>query len=469
MTATTKTSRRWLAAMAGGVLLFAAACGSSSDSSSTTSAGGGASGSASAGGDSGGGGGEAPACTPAAAGEKVNLNFYSWIPGIETVVDTWNKANPDIQVTVATGPSGNAGAYQNFSNQIKAGNAPDLMQIEFDRLPNFRIQDGLANIAGCPGVTESQSQFVDWTWSQATFGEQGAVYAIPQDTGPMALFYRKDLFEQNNIPVPKTWDDFKTAAQTVKSKGAFITNFSSGDPNQFAGFVWQNKGKWFENTDNGWKVELTSKESTDVANYWQGLIDAKLVSPVKNFTDQWNEAADSGKLWGWVSAVWGNNTIETNAPSTKGKWAVVQMPQWTADGATAGNWGGSTTAVFKGSKHPAEAAKFALWLNTNTESLTALNKEGGLYPATTAGQELPALQEPSAFYGGEKIFDVFKQASTEVDPNFTWGPVMNETYNALTDGFGAALNGQGTLADALAAAQTKTIDAMKAQAIPVAE
>lgn len=464
MTATTQTSRRWLAAMAGGMLLFAAACGSSSDSSTSASA---PAGGASSGAAAAGGGGDAAACQPTAAGEKVNLNFYSWIPGIEKVVATWNAANPDIQVKVSTGPSGNAGAYQNFSNGIKAGNAPDLMQIEFDRLPNFRIQDGLANIASCPGVTEAKSNFVDWTWAQATFGEDNAVYAIPQDTGPMALFYRKDLFEQNNIPVPKTWDEFNTAAEAVKAKGAFITNFSSGDPNQFAGFVWQNKGKWFENTEAGWKVELTSKESTDVANYWQGLIDAKLVSPVKNFTDEWNKAADSSQLWGWVSAVWGNQTIESNAPSTAGKWAVVPMPQWSADGATAGNWGGSTTAVFKGSKHPAEAAKFALWLNTNTASLTALNTDGGLYPATTAGQELPALQEPVKFYGGQDIFTVFKDASSQVDPNFTWGPVMNETYNSLTDGFGAALGGQGTLADALATAQTKTIDAMKAQSIPV--
>ncbi len=458
MTATTKMSRRWLAVTAGAVMLFAAACGSSSDSSSGATDGSAA-----------GGGGDAAACAPAAAGEKVELNFYSWIPGIEKVVATWNAANPDIQVNVATGPSGNAGAYQNFSNGIQAGNAPDLMQIEFDRLPNFRIQDGLANIAACPGVSDSQSQFVDWTWSQATFGEENAVYAIPQDTGPMALFYRKDLFEKAGIPVPTTWDEFKTAAEAVKAEGAFITNFSSGDPNQFAGFVWQNQGKWFDNTGDGWTVELTSQPSADVADYWQGLIDAKLVSSVKNFTDEWNKAANSGELWAWVSAVWGNQTIEANAPSTSGKWAVAPMPQWTAGGTAAGNWGGSTTAVFKGSEHPAEAAKFALWLNTSTESLTELNSEGGLYPATTAGQELPALQEPSAFYGGQEIFAVFNEASAQVDPNFTWGPVMNETYNSLTDGFGAALNGQGTLADALAAAQTKTIDAMKAQSIPVVE
>jgi len=455
MTATTKGSRRWLAALTGGMLLFVAACSSSSSDSSSGS-------SAAA------GGGGSAACAPAPSGQKVNLTFYSWIPGIEKVVATWNAANPDIQVDVKTGPSGNGGAYQNFSNGIKAGNAPDLMQIEFDRLPNFRIQDGLADIGSCPGVADAKSQFVDWTWSQATFGEANSVYAIPQDTGPLAFFYRKDLFTAAGIPVPTTWAEFQTAAQAIKAKGAFITNFSSGDPNQFAGFVWQNQGQWFQSTDAGWKVSLTDKASTDVANYWQGLIDNKLVSPVKNFTDEWNKAADSGQIWGWVSAVWGNTTISSNAPSTAGDWAVAPMPQWTSGGKAAGNWGGSTTAVFKGSKYPAEAAKFALWLNTNTESLTALNSEGGLYPATTAGQQLPALQQPSAFYGGQQIFTVFNQASSEVDPNFTWGPVMNETYNALTDGFGAALNGQGTLSDALAAAQTKTIDAMKAQAIPVA-
>ena len=65
------------------------------------------------------------------------------MPGIDKVVDMWNKENPDIQVNVQTGPNGNGGTYKNFFNQIKAGNAPDLGQIEYDALPNFRVQDGL--------------------------------------------------------------------------------------------------------------------------------------------------------------------------------------------------------------------------------------------------------------------------------------------------------------------------------------
>ena len=78
----------------------------------------------------------------------VNLSFTSWIPGIESVVDVWNKANPEIQVKVQTGPNGNSGTYQNFFNQIKAGDAPDLGQIEYDAKRHETVDRLLADADG---------------------------------------------------------------------------------------------------------------------------------------------------------------------------------------------------------------------------------------------------------------------------------------------------------------------------------
>ena len=34
-------------------------------------------------------------------GDTVELTFWSWAPGIEEVVQIWNEANPDVQVTVS--------------------------------------------------------------------------------------------------------------------------------------------------------------------------------------------------------------------------------------------------------------------------------------------------------------------------------------------------------------------------------
>jgi multiple sugar transport system substrate-binding protein len=422
---------------------------------------------AAGGGDDGGDAPDAGACQP--AGEDVTLTFTSWIPGIEDAVAIWNDANPDIQVEVQTGPNGNGGTYQNFFNQLAAGNAPDLGQIEYDALPNFRVQDGLEDLAQCEEVVAAEADFVEWTWGQVTLGTEDEVYGIPQDSGPMALFYRSDLFEQNGIDVPTTWEEYREAAVKVREAGGYITNFSQSDINQFAGFVWQAGGGWFANDGDAWTVDFTGSESTQVADYWQDLIENDLVAVYPPWTDEWNNAYNSGEVWTWNSAVWGANSIASGAPDTAGNWSVALAPQWEEGGQTAGNWGGSSIAVFKGTDHLYEAAKFALWLNTSEESLTSLNASAAIYPATKAGLELPVLQEGVEFYGGQAIYEVFAEAAQQVSPDFVWGPTMTQTYADVSDGFKAAVSGSGTLLEALENGQQSTIAALEAQSIPVQE
>jgi len=420
-----------------------------------------------------GGGGEAPAPGAAAACAPsegpVELTFTSWVPGVEEAVALWNQQNPDIQVTAESVPSGNSGTYNNLFNGLQAGTAPDLSQIEYDSLSSFRLQDGLVNIAECPGVSDASGQFVDWTWSQSQLGDDG-VYAVPQDTGPMALFYRKDLFDAAGIAAPTTWEEYYQAAVALKaaSPDVRITHFPQQDANWFTGLLWQNQASLFELEGDNISVTVDSPESQEVAQYWQRMIDEQLVATnLQGFSPDLYSAWNTGTVATWVSAAWGYSTIRDNAPDTAGQWAVAPMPQWDAGSTNAGNWGGSTTAVLNGTEHPAEAAEFALWLNTNPESLEILNREGGLFPAATAGEDLPALSEGVEFYGGQPIFDVFRDASGQVDTDFTWGPTMTDTYRAMSDGFTAALNGQGTLSDTLGAAQTASIESLRAQGIQV--
>ncbi|WP_084963888.1 ABC transporter substrate-binding protein [Thermoactinospora rubra] len=430
----------------------------------------------------GGGGGEGAAPAeqqpPAAAcpksSGKVNLTFWSWVPGVEKAVEEWNRQNPDIQVTVKTTPAGNAGTYQNMYNALKAGNAPDLGQVEFDSLASFRLQEGLTDIAACEPVKQAAGLFAPWTWSQVTFGSGGkdGVWAIPQDTGPMALYYRKDLFDKHGIAVPKTWEEYYQAARKLKSADpdAFITHFSQTDPNWFTGLLWQSGAKLFAQQGDQWSVTVDNPDSRKVADYWQKMIDEKLVATdLQGFSPALYKAWNSGDVVTWISAAWGYSTIRDNAKSTAGKWAVAPMPQWSAGEGKAGNWGGSTTAVLAGSKHPYEAAKFAMWLNSDPKSLEILNREGGLYPAATAGLDLPALKAPVDFYGGQQIFDVFAEASKGVDTAWTWGPTMVDTYRFMSDAFAGVLGGKGTLAQALQDVDGKTAESLRKQSLQVAE
>ncbi len=416
-----------------------------------------------------GGGGGSGACE--ASDGNVELTFWTWVPGMDQVVELWNEENPDVQVNVEETPGGNQGTYNNLFNGLEAGTAPDISQIEYDSLSSFRLQDGLQDISACEGVSDASGDFVDWTWSQVQLGDEG-VYAIPQDTGPMALFYREDLFTQAGITeAPGTWEEYYQAAKQLKqATGAYITHFPQGDANWFTGLLWQRGASLFELDGDQVRVNVDSPEAREVADYWQRMIDEDLVATnLQGFSPDLYAAWNSGQVASWPSAAWGYSTIRDNAAGTAGQWRVAAMPQWAEGEQAAGNWGGSTTAVINGTEHTAEAARFALWLNTDPEALALANEEGGLFPAARAGEDIPALQEGVEFYGGQTIFDVFTDASDQVDTDFTWGPTMTDTYTAMSDGFTAALNKQGTLSETLTNAQQASIESLQTQGVQVAD
>lgn len=418
------------------------------------------------------GGGSTPAASPSttaggstSTSTPVNLTFWSWVPGIASSVAIWNQSHPSIHVTVDEVTSGNAGTYAKMYSALQAGNAPDLGQIEYSTLPNFEHVGGLVNLASY-GANSVKSDFVPWTWNQVSLGS--AVYAIPQDTGPMGLFYRSDLFAKYGLVVPKTWQQYLADAQKLHAQNpnAYIAAFPPQDTQWFSGLAWQAGARWFNTSGNTWHVNLAGSHSTQVANFWQQLISQHLVKIEPDFANGWYKDLSDGTVLTWPTAVWGENTILTNAASTAGKWRVAAMPQWGSTPSD-GNWGGSTTVVFKDSKHPAQAAQFAEWLNTNQSSITDLITKGGLYPADLQGEKQSADNSPVAFYGGQNIWKIFATGGKLVNTNFQWGPIMSTTYTQMGDAFSKVTGGTGTLAAALSTAQSQTVSTMNQQGFSV--
>src|SRR5437763_3700326 len=138
----------------------------------------------------------------------VTLNFWSWVPGIDKSVAAFNKSHPNIQVkwsNVGAGPA----EYNKLYTAIKANNEPDIAQVEFQLLPTFETTGSLVDMSQY-GANSIKDKFVPWTWAQVSLGN--AVYAIPQDSGPMGMFYREDIFKKYNISVPTTWAQYADAA-----------------------------------------------------------------------------------------------------------------------------------------------------------------------------------------------------------------------------------------------------------------
>ncbi|WP_182902591.1 ABC transporter substrate-binding protein [Microbispora sp. H10830] len=401
----------------------------------------------------------------AAPAGPVKLTYWTWVPNMDKIVAVWNQAHPDIQVTVSKQAGGDDAAAK-FLTAAKAGNPPDLVQAEYQMLPSFVAADAVADLKA--ETAQAKAEFGEGIWGLVTLGTD-AVYAVPQDSGPMMLYYRKDLFEKYGIEVPKTWDEYAEAARTVHKKDpkVFLGTFSSKDPGSFAGLAQQAGAQWWSISGDAWKVAIDDEPTKKVASYWGGLVKEGVIDGMPYFTPEWNKALNDGKLLTWPSAVWGPGVLSSNAPKAKGKWAIAPLPQWNAGENHSGFWGGSSTAVAAKSPNKAAAATFATWLNTDPQALGLLIKEGAVYPASAKGAAL--MTEAPGYFSNQP--DFWQQAASigATARGFTFGPNVGVTYNAYKDAFDKAVAAKSDFAAAVQSMQDATVADMQKSGFTLAQ
>lgn len=407
-----------------------------------------------------------PAAQTRAPGEKIALTFWSWVPGVGKAVELWNQRNPDVQVSLEKIPAGGKGGYAKMFSAIQAGNPPDVAQVEYQAIPDFILADGLLDLRQY-GVEQHRDAFVDWQWAQGVFGD--GVYAVPQASGPMGYFYRADLFEKWGITAPATWAEFEQAARKVRAAdpSAYLTAFPPTDAGWFTSLAWQAGARWFGTDGDTWTVNMDSEQTRKVADFWDRLRTRDLVKVEPTQQSGWYADLQAGKIVSWVGPQWGDAILSGNAPGTAGKWRVAPMPQWEAGGKASANWGGSSSAVLKGAKHPQEATDFAVWLNSNPDSVALLMDGGYGWPAAKQAADGAAQSKVYDFFGGQKINEVFAESDRNVDKNWRWIPTSTATFEHLKSGVQAAISGNGTLADAVRTAQDKTVADLKSKGLQV--
>jgi len=392
----------------------------------------------------------------------VTLTYWGWAPDMDKVVATWNSSHKDITVKYVKVDAGDA-AVTKLLTAIKAGSgAPDLMQAEYQAIPTMVSADALKDISKDVDP-KLKDKFSEGVWSSVTLGSD-AVYGIPQDSGPMMFYYRKDVFDSLGLKAPETWDEYAADAKTIHdaNPSQYLGTFSSGDAGLFAGLTQQAGASWWSAKANAWSVNIDSAAVKKVAGYWGGLVEDGTIDNIKMFTPEWNAALAGGQQVGWVSAVWAPGVLSGNAGDTAGKWEMAALPQWDATSPANGNWGGSAVAVTKQSKHVAAAVKFNTWLETNPKAVSQLVSVSAIYPADTVDSKA-ALSKPNTFFSNQPDFySLAAKLAKDVKP-FTYGPNVNVAYSAFNDQFGTAAQAKskaGFLA-AVDAMQTITTNDLK--------
>ncbi|GLY18730.1 sugar ABC transporter substrate-binding protein [Kineosporia rhizophila] len=351
------------------------------------------------------------------------LTFWSWTPSAKDQVAAFEKAYPNVKVNYANVGT-NVDEYTKLTNAIEAGSgAPDVAQVEYYAVPQYALSESLVDLKSY-GLGDLEADYTASTWGQVSV--DGKLFGLPQDSGPMAMFYNKKSFDAAGIEkVPTTWDEYIDAAKKIHAHNPdwYITN-DNGDGGQTLSMIWQAGGHPLNVDGNTINVNFEDEGTKKYTAMWNQLHTAGLLSDAPGWTDEWFRAQADGSIATLLTGAWMPGNQIANAAAASGDWRVAPMPTYDGGAPATAESGGSSMAVIKQSKNPALAAAFVRWLNHDPESIKIFIESGG-FPATTADLSDPSFTDAeSEYYGGQKINQVLADAAGAVQPNWSYLPIQ---------------------------------------------
>jgi len=383
----------------------------------------------------------------AAADEGGELLVWAWDPTVEPIADAYMEANPDVTIELVNAGTGND-QYTALQNAIGAGSGiPDLAQIEYYALPQFAIGESLADLTDL-GADELEGTYTPGPWSAVQQGD--GVYGLPLDSGPMAMFYNAELFEQHGIAVPTTWDEYVAAGRALQAAdpGVFITS-DTGDAGLATSLMWQAGGQPFQVDGTTVSIDLADEGSQQYADLWQQLVGEDLLAPISAWSDEWYQGLGNGTIATLVTGAWMPGNFVSGVPEGAGRWRVAPMPQWSAGESVTAENGGSAMSVMEASENKALAYDFLEFASSGDG--VALRLEGGGFPATVADLESDEyVAQESEYFGGQKINEVLSQAAADVAEGWQYLPFQVYANSVFNDTVGQAYVSGTTLTEGLA-------------------
>ncbi|WP_329282014.1 extracellular solute-binding protein [Streptomyces sp. NBC_01451] len=329
------------------------------------------------------------------------------------LLDTYMKEHPN--VVIKADVAGDEQTYYTaLQTHLAAGSGlKDVQGIEIGRAKELSDtqQDKFVDLAGVSGT----DHFLPWKQSQVTTADK-KVIGLGTDIGPMAVCYRKDLFEQAGLPtdreeVAKLWegdwskyvDAGKRFKQNSKADKVAFMDTSSG---LFNAMIYGNSQQFYDK-----EGELIYATNPVVKDAWKLASEAAtsgLTAKLRQFQPGWDPGLANGTFATAVCPAWMLAHISEKAgPANKGKWDVAKAPK-------GANWGGSFLGVMEKSPVKKEAQELVAWL-TAPEQQAYLFKEIGNFPSSQTALALPEVVDAkSEYFSGAPIGKIFGAAAQEI-------------------------------------------------------
>jgi multiple sugar transport system substrate-binding protein len=379
-------------------------------------------------------------CSSSSGGSSAegDLTWAMWISGQEDqaawqqVADVVTAEHPDLSVRIQGAPW--TDYWTKIGTQLSSNNAPCIVSMQSLRVANYADAllplDDLVADAGID-VADFDPAALDG------LTVDGKLYAVPYDTGPIMLFYNKDLFAANGVAEPKPgWSvaDFEAAGEKLKAAGSYLFAPTVEDLFLEPQLLAYNGGR-IVNADGS--VDIENRKFAEGLDWVASLVERGYAPDVSGA----DSSADDNAFINGQAASYIDGAFSILAQKAKVDFelGVTTLPA----GAEPTTFSaGSGFGIAKQCAQP-ENALNAISTMTGEKVLTDLASAGRAYPARTATQ--PAWVENAGIAGVDETLAV-AQAGAVPFPSSPNSELINQLLAQYAI---QAINGQLSGSDVL--------------------
>lgn len=382
--------------------------------------------------------------------EQITLKVSTFgLFGYDELYKQYQADHPNIKIVESN--EGDLGKYTNaLTQRIAAGSgAGDVVAIEEGAIIQFlQAPDKFVNFQDF-GSEADKANWLDWKYKQGTTADGKTTIGLGTDVGGLAMCYRSDLFKEAGLPTDReevsklwpTWEEYIATGKKFLAGTKGDAKFVDSATNTYNSILMQEAGKapgytYFDQSNNfAMESNPAIKKAWDTTNL---LLDSKLSSNLKSFTNEWNAGFKNGAFATIACPAWMTGYIKGQAGDAgEGKWDIATVP------GGSGSWGGSFLGVPTQSKHQKEAVELAKFLSSPAGQLESFKAEGNL-PSSPQDHADPALKDfKNEYFSNAPVAEIFVEGAVNLKPVYL-GAKNQAVRDAIENDLRSVEQGQRT-------------------------
>jgi len=349
------------------------------------------------------------------------------------IVDEFNKANPDVVVTMS-GQGGYDGLATKLEAAILAKNIPTIAQIEESFLARFHVRAAdLGKYLDKKTIDNYNPGLLRSSYAN------GVLKAVPINRSTPILYVNVDLLQKAGLDPkgPKTWDELVQFAAKIHALGPDIYGFTG---------YWDTDAWYWESnlyayggevvSADGTKVAFNNEKGWKIVELWQKMVrDGTMLNPY---------GVQEGKS-GFMLAKFGDGKVGMVLDSIGSLTSLVRNPKYNIKVSSVFQPAGEKYAVVSGGANlivmndsteaqKKAAGRFLTYIAQDRIAVDYFNLSG-YFPTTKSSLETPEIKQ---------LFEQFPQYKVPMDQmqyihSRPWHKNWREMYIAITEELEAAL------------------------------